>query len=112
MRLDDNTVTSPYFKSPAYRYIRLADKLPRRSEESDPIAHVKLFDPTGSWTWYICEYDPETRLAWGLVKGFEAEVGYFNMDELAEARPALGLPLERDLHWAPRRLSELREGAL
>lgn len=92
-------------KTPAYRYIRKTDKLPV-SEAPGGLAKVKLFDPCGSWTWFISEYDPATGNCFGLVDGFEKELGYFNINELAAVRNRMGLPLERDLHWMPRPLSE------
>jgi len=36
----------------------------------------KFFHPMSSWTWYLTEYDPKERLAFGLVAGFETEIGY------------------------------------
>ena len=100
---------STYQKRPAYRYIRKSDNVPRVGAtrgQTDPIARVKLFNPTGSWTWYVVEYDPETRHARGLVDGFEREVGSFSMAELVEFRGNMGLPIERDLYWQPRPLSK------
>lgn len=100
---------STFQDRPAYRYIRASDEVPpigTTAEERDPLARVKLFDPTGSWTWFVVEYDPETRTAFGLVDGFEREAGSFSLAELVEFRGALGLPIERDIHWTPRRLSE------
>jgi len=96
---------STFQKRPAYRYIRESDHLPVEAPEN-PTALVKLFDPTGSWTWYIAAYDPETRNAWGLVDGFEKEYGSIYMPELVEHRGRFGLPLERDLWWKPKPLSE------
>ena len=92
---------------PCYRYIRESDHVPPLADgDGDGIARVKLFDPTGSWTWYISEYDPESRMAYGLVHGFEWEYGYIGMAELVDFRGRFGLPIERDLHWQPRPLSE------
>jgi Protein of unknown function (DUF2958) len=96
--------------TPAYAYLRDADKLPSTDEanaESGPLARVKLFDPTGSWTWYVCGFDPLTGLAFGVVDGFAKELGDFDINELIAVRGALGLPIERDLHWRPLRVSEL-----
>lgn len=65
---------STFQKRPAYRYIRKSDKIPAigtTEDERDPVARVKLFEPCGSWTWYIVEYDPETRNAFGLVDGLD-----------------------------------------
>lgn len=97
---------STFQKRPCYRYIRESDDLPPIGSQAG-IAKVKLFDPTGSWTWYISEYDPETREAFGLVDGFEKELGYISMAELVDSRGRFGLPLERDLHWQPQTLEEL-----
>ena len=69
---------------------------------------VKLFDPTGSWTWYIIEYNEDTRHAYGLVEGFERELGTFDMQELVDFRGRFGLPIERDLYFTPCRVSEIR----
>ena len=99
--------SSIYQKRPAYRYIRESDHLPTLvQEESQPMARIKLFDPTGSWTWYLAAYDPDSRQAYGLVDGFEKELGYIDMAELVSFRGKMGLPLERDLYWKPKPLSE------
>lgn len=75
--------------------------------ESDPMAVVKFFTPDGQWTWFALEFDGEDTF-FGLVKGFEHEMGYFSLTELQEIRGQLGLPVERDLYFEPTRLSELR----
>ena len=100
---------STFQKRPCYRYIRASDKVPAlySTDGGEPMALVKLFDPTGSWSWYIAEYDPADRLAYGLVDGFEKEYGYFSMEELVRQRGRFGLPLERDLYWKPQPLKEL-----
>jgi len=99
---------STFQKRPAYRYIRASDKLPGLYEAPiDPVARIKLFDPTGSWTWYIAAYDPETRIAYGVVDGFEKECGDIYMPDLVEFRGGFGLPIERDLSWKPTPLSQL-----
>jgi hypothetical protein len=67
----------------------LAASLPRlyaTERESDPLARVKLFTPDSSWTWYVAEYDPEERIAFGLVRGLDEELGYFSIDELEKVR--------------------------
>ena len=73
----------------------------------DAIVHAKFFTPDGSWTWYATEYDPETRMFFGLVDGFDKELGYFSLDELESVRGALGLPIERDMYFKPTKLSEV-----
>ena len=37
--------------------------------------------PASDWTWYATEYDGED-LFFGLVSGFEVELGYFSRTEL------------------------------
>ena len=49
------------------------------------VARAKLFSPYNGWRWYITEWDAETGTCFGLVEGFETELGYFDLTELAEA---------------------------
>ncbi len=42
------------------------------------------------------------------VQGFEAEFGYFSLDELESAIGPLGLPIERDKFWEERTIAEVR----
>ena len=41
--------------------------------------------------------------------GLEDELGYFSLDELEEARGPLGLRIERDEHFKPASLEEIRQ---
>ena len=43
----------------------------------DVLAPAKLFSPYSGWTWYVTEWDPKTGEYFGLVEGFETEIGYF-----------------------------------
>ena len=73
------------------------------------VARVKLFSPYTGWRWFITEWDAKTGLCFGLVEGFETELGYFSLDELAEATVLGGVPaVERDLYWKPTTLGEIR----
>ena len=80
------------------------------------LAPAKLFSPFSNWTWYVTEWDAETGLCFGLVEGFESELGYFDLTELAEATVFGGLSagqagvpaVERDLYWEPKTLGEIR----
>ena len=51
------------------------------------LAPAKLFSPYTDWRWYITEWDPETGLCFGLVEGFETELGYFDLTDLASRYP-------------------------
>lgn len=102
----------------------IAEKLPKlRSTESqeDPMAVVKYFDPSGSWTWYVTEgeqikddNDNPTGdwLFFGLVIGWERELGYFRLSDLQDCKKGLkgiqALPIERDLYWEPTKISECK----
>jgi hypothetical protein len=72
----------------------------------DAVAYAKFFTPDSSWTWYATEFDGEDTF-FGLVEGFEKEFGYFTLSELESVRGPMGLPIERDLYWKPKRLSEI-----
>jgi len=67
---------------------------------------VKIFTPAGNSTWLLTELDPSNgyrafgRCDLGLG---EPELGYVRLHALAAARGELGLPLERDLYFAPTR---------
>ncbi len=80
------------------------------TEEADEPAKalVKFFTPDSNWTWYAAEFDGED-IFFGLVIGFEVEMGYFRLSELQAVRGPLGLPIERDLHFTPTPLRELRD---
>lgn len=104
---------STFQNRPAYQYIRASDELPSIEdtldlEGTELVAKVKLFDPTGSWTWYIAAYDPDTRLAYALVDGMELETGDISMEELVAFRGGFGLPIERDLYWTPKSFAAIR----
>ena len=75
-------------------------------EEIDFFPVVKLFTPDAGATWLLTEIDPdETDLAFGLCDlglGFP-ELGSVSLSELASVRGRLGLPVERDLHFAPKK---------
>ena len=73
------------------------------------LAHAKLFSPYSNWTWFITEMDPATGQCFGLAEGFERELGYFDLTELAETTVFGGVPaVERDLSWQPKTLGEIK----
>lgn len=74
---------------------------------------AKFFDPTGSWTWYLMNQDPQDPdYLWGIVKGFEVEIGSFSLSELQAIRGRFGLGIERDLYFTPRPASEVWESLI
>src|SRR5712692_8788047 len=95
-----------------------------QEQESDPLVVCKFFYPVGSWTLYPYEgspvdedgyYDTDKEkvdyLFFGLVVGHVAELGYFSLEELKTAKEGMrglrALPIERDVHFRPQRLSEI-----
>lgn len=75
---------------------------------ADKIVWVKYFDPSSNWTWYLVEYDPKEKIAFGYVQGYEREWGYFSLSELATVRNRLGLGIERDIYFRPQRFGDLK----
>jgi hypothetical protein len=60
-----------------------------QEHESDPLIIVKLFDPVGSATWYLTEYDPVEKIAFGYV-GLQVDgFGYVSLIELGTFRDHL-----------------------
>ena len=97
----------------------------------DAKIHVKFFTPDSSWSWFATEGNPivvrdgeqteldsqdqltpgELVVDWrffGMVHGFEKELGYFLLSELASARGRLGLPIERDRWLGDHTLGDLK----
>lgn len=97
--------------------------------ELNAIAQVKFFTPSSNWTWYASEasarmkdgtYKALTEIApddpniedvifFGLVNGFELELGYFSLSELQSVGGGLILPIERDRHFTPTTLKALQD---
>src|SRR5437870_4155309 len=64
----------------------ILNKLPplySQENEKDPMVICKFFYPDFSWTWYAIEYDGKDTF-FGLVDGYEKELGYFSLLELAD----------------------------
>jgi len=81
------------------------------TDTKDPLCQVKLFTPDSSWTWYIIELSQEDdSTCYGYVQGLENELGYFSLEEIADVRGALNLPVERDIHFNPTKLSQIMKG--
>ena len=71
------------------------------------IAHVKLFGGS-CFSWFISEYNPDTKMCFGWVQGLENELGFFSLIELESIKfPPFGLPIERDMWFESTPLKEL-----
>jgi hypothetical protein len=81
-----------------------------QESESDPIVICKLFDPCGSATWFLTEYDEKEKIAFSYVQGLcEDEFGYTSLIELESIKGPLGIGIEQDLYFVQKRLSELKK---
>lgn len=75
-------------------------------EATDPQPVVKLFTPDANATWLLTELDPDDPgIAFGLCDlGLGTpELGYVALAELVCIRGRLGLPIERDEHFRPKK---------
>jgi hypothetical protein len=86
---------------------------PKGSDLEDQKIVAKFFDPTGSWSWYVMNQDPEDPdYLWGIVKGFEVEIGSFSLSGLQNTKVRFGLGIERDLYFTPKPAREVWEKLL
>lgn len=80
-----------------------------KDPETIPIV-VKFFSPYNGWKWYVIEGEEVEDGDWeffGMVHGFEKELGYFRLSELESAvRGKLPL-VERDMYYGDHKLSEV-----
>ena len=85
------------------------------------LAVVKFFTPDSNWTWYASEGSPVDEdgyydtdkpkvdfCLFGLVCGHEVELGYYSLRELETVTGPRRMPIERDLHFRPETLGNLR----
>ncbi len=89
----------------------IIEKLPKlyaTEDDVNPICYIKFFTPDSNWSWYVTEFDG-TDIFFGYVCGLSNELGYFSLDELESTTGAMGLHIERDLHFKPIKLSEAKK---
>lgn len=83
-------------------------RYPKGSDLEHQKIVAKFFDPTGAWTWYLTNQDSaDPDYLWGIVKGFEVEIGSFSLSELQTTKVRFGLKIERDLHFTPKPAKEV-----
>jgi len=82
-----------------------------QEQVADPLVICKFFTPWSSWTWFAYEYSPEEQLFFGKVFSEmcpDGELGYFSLAELESIKGPMGLTIERDIHFTPKKLSECK----
>lgn len=90
----------------------------------DPVVQMHFF--IAGWDWYVTEFDGDDEF-FGFVVGLEPELGYFSLSELETLKlqqqiiacddPSDGgfrkltieMNVERDEHWRPLPLSEVKK---
>jgi len=87
-------------------------KYPLSSQDGDvksAVCSVKFFLPEGAWTWYVTEANLETGELFGVaINGYgDGELGYFTLQELESIRSSMGLSVERDIVFKPRKLQDI-----
>ena len=73
----------------------------QKGSSMDQMVVAKFFHPCSDWTWYLMNKDPKDSYCWGIVDGFEVEMGSFDIDELQNVVGPMGLGVERDRSWTP-----------
>ena len=86
--------------------MRIGVELPKYSPYNERTlegtkAPIKLNGILLDWCWYPLEYDLERRVFFGLVQGYENEMGSFLLDEI------LQVGLYVDETYIPKTLKEL-----
>ena len=86
-------------------------KLYETEEQTDPIAHIKLF--LDGWTWFITEISIDKNICFGyIISPFcSGELGYFSLEEIKSIRGSLGIGVERDLEFKPTKLSIIKKAS-
>jgi hypothetical protein len=79
-----------------------------QEHEADPLVICKFFTPDSGWTWYAYEFDGLDTF-FGYVVGQDQELGYFLLHKLETGKGPIGASIERDEHFTPTRLSEIRK---
>jgi hypothetical protein len=85
-----------------------------QEEVKDPTVVCKFFTPDSSWTWLILEGSEQENGDWlffaKVISSMcsEGELGYVMLSELEQVRGCLGLPVERDLYWQEKPISECK----
>lgn len=93
----------------------IQDSIPKLYETQDvenPLVYLKLFTPDANWSWFVTELSLDKDTCFGLVVSpfvESGEMGYFSLNELKTVRGKLGLPIERDLWFKPKKLADIKK---
>ncbi len=85
-----------------------------QEETEDPTCILKIFTPDSSFSWFILEGGEQEDGDWLFFCKVsshlcpEGELGYVLLSQLEQVRGSLGLPVERDLYFTPKRISKCK----
>lgn len=89
---------------------KTAPRLYEQDGAGDPTVYAHYFSCVNGWDWWLLEFDG-TDEAFGLVEGYDDELGYFSIKEMEELNRQMGFAaVERDEHFSPKPLSAVRRG--
>ncbi len=76
----------------------------------DPMVQCKFFHPLANMTWYAIEGSEEGDdfIFFGWVYSDFPEPGYFSLNEMTNVE-VMGIGMEWDLHFKPKKLSEVKK---
>ena len=107
---EDTRLEAKAIIASAEEQARVFESMPKTGEQDGKgdkaVAYLHFFTPIGNGDWWIIERDMESRQlqAFGLVRLFDTEIGYINIEEL-QACPQV----ELDFYWKPTMLGKIRE---
>ena len=86
---------------------KVLPKLREQEHSKDPTVYAVFYFPGSGWKWFVTEGQPtvEDFLFFGYVIGFEAEFGYFSLNEL-EGVDIHGVKVEQRASFKPTTLEE------
>ena len=90
-----------------------ADLCKSQSQTPDPICKAHWFNPVGRGHWFGIKMTDENEvIVFGYVSLFgdwNDELGDFSLAELESLQLPYGMKIERDQHWTPKLLSEVKK---
>lgn len=85
-----------------------------QDDVADPICVLKCFTPDSSFSWFIVEGSQQEDGDWLFFAKVvshlcsDGELGYVLLSQLEEVRGGLNMPVERDLYWESKPLSQCK----
>ena len=85
-----------------------------QEDVADPVCSLKFFTPDSSFTWFIVEGSEQEDGDWLFFSKVishicpDGELGYVLLSQLKEVKGSLNLPVERDLYWQGKPLSQCK----